>query len=36
MEYIKEETEIHNLKPEDTEKAKKKGSIFGDPVVIIE
>ncbi len=24
------------VSPEDTEKAKKKGSIFGDPVIIIE
>jgi len=24
------------LKAEDTEKAKKKGSVFGDPVIIIE
>lgn len=30
------ENETTQLKPEDVEKAKKKGSIFGDPVVVID
>jgi hypothetical protein len=28
--------EIQPLKPEDVEKAKKKGGLFGDPVLVIE
>ena len=29
------EKETQNLKPEDVEKSKKKGGIFGDPVFVV-
>lgn len=29
----KKDTETQKLRQEDTEKAKKKGSLFGDPIV---
>jgi len=28
--------ETHDVKPEDVVKAKKKGSFFGDPILVIE
>ena len=35
IEKIKKSIETHELKPEDAEAGRKKGSFFGDPIIIL-